>query len=265
MPFTFDDLKSKTVVLTGAAWGIGRGLTGGLLDQGLNLVLIDRDAEQLARNTAALGCDKQVTCLHGDLADPDERARLASEIAEVAPSLWGIIHNAGIDPRRPLDRTDTDFMREVMATNVEPAVDLTRQLLPGLRADGGGRIILIGSITFEIGTALLSAYVASKGALVGLARSLAHELGPDGITVNCIEPGAIDVEKNAEQYTDETRRLVLAGQSLQRSLEPGDLLGLICLLLSDASQAISGQVIGVDGGCVHPWAAPSTQEHMVDE
>ena len=264
MSFRFEDLADKTVVLTGAAWGIGRGLTPGLLEQGLRLVLIDRDTDQLAENAAALD-DGRITWLHGDLADPGDRARLAAEIGGAAPDLWGIIHNAAIDPRRPLEKTDTDFFRDVIATNVEPAVDLTRQLLPGLRAGDGGRIILIGSITFEIGTALLSAYVASKGAIVGLTRSLAHELGPDGITVNCIEPGAITVEKNEHRYTDETRRKLMAGQSIKRTLYPQDLLGLVCLFLSDASDAISGQVVGVDGGFLHPWADVSTQAHMVEE
>ena len=75
MSFRFEDLANKTVVLTGAAWGIGRGLTPGLLEQGLRLVLIDRDADQLAENAAALD-DGRITCLHGDLSDPGDRARL---------------------------------------------------------------------------------------------------------------------------------------------------------------------------------------------
>lgn len=263
MSFTFNDLDGKTVVLTGAAWGIGRGLAHGLAAQGVRLLLIDRDADQLAKNAAEL-TDAGVSAmvLPADLSDPGERTRLATKISDLTTDLHGIIHNAAIDPRRPLEETDTAFLRHVMATNVEPAVDLTRHLLPLLRESGRARVVLIGSITFRIGPAMLSAYVASKGALVGVARALAHELGADGITVNCIEPGAVRVEKETRQYTKEHERLVLEAQSLKRRLDPDDLLGLVCLLLSNAGEAISGQVIGVDGGFVHPWAAATTQEHM---
>lgn len=264
--YSFADLQGRTAVLTGAARGIGRGLTPILLQQGMNVLLVDRDEDGLRETETSVSAEPgQVSTFVADLADPGERERLAPKLHDSVDGIDAIIHNAAIDPRQSLEKTSTDFFRHVIATNVEPAIELTRDLLPDLKASPGGRVVLVGSLTFQIGTALLSTYVASKGAIAGLTRSLAHELGPHGITVNCIHPGAIRVEKEAALYTEETDRIVLEAQSVKRRLVPADLAGLVCLLLSDAGGAISGQEIGVDGGLVHPIAAASTQAGMLED
>ena len=264
--FHFHDLAGRTVALTGAANGIGRAIAPGLAAQGINLVLIDRDRERLATVLTELRAGgARAEGVIGDLSAPGERARIAREIAELSPRIDGIIHNAAIDPRQPLETTSIDFFRHVMATNVEPAVELTRDLLPALHRSDAGRIILVGSLTFEVGTALMSAYVAAKGAIVGLTRSLANELGPSGITVNCIAPGAVVVEKEGERNTEETEDAILTWQAVKRRIQPGDLLGIMCLLLSEAGSCISGQVISVNGGLLHPIADPELQRPWIGE
>ena len=264
--FRFDDLQGRTVVLTGAARGIGRGLAPGLAAQGLRLILVDKDAEWLGEIVEQLRTQNAaVEGITTDLSDPQQRATLAQRIHKLAPTVDGIIHNAAIDRRMPLDTMSLEFFRHMMATNVEPAVEITRDLLPNLRQSRAGRIILISSITFEVGTGLLSAYVAAKGAIEGLTRSFAHELGPDGITVNCIAPGAIVVEKEQEMYSEELERTLLSWQSVKRRLYPADLLGPICLLLSDAGGGISGQTIAVNGGFLHPIADPKLQRPMITD
>ena len=264
--FQFNDLEGRTVVLTGATNGIGRALIPGLIAQGLNLILIGRDPARL--ETVVCEHQNTATTVEGvlcDLAIPQQRGNAAQRIGELAPVLDGIIHNAAIDPRQTLEKTTLELFRNVMATNVEPAMVLTRDLLPNLRQSKAGRVVNIGSITFELGTSLLSSYVASKGALVGLTRSLAHELGRDRITVNCIAPGVIEVEKEADRMTPELKRTILAGQSLQRILTPDDLLGVLCLLLSDAGGGITGQTITVDAGIVHGIASFDTQSPWLAE
>jgi NAD(P)-dependent dehydrogenase (short-subunit alcohol dehydrogenase family) len=228
---------------------------------GMKLTLIDRDEKGLASIGQEIGRGaRTIVC---DLSQPDARRGAGQEIANNNSIDDGLIHNAAIDPRMPIDEMSLEFFRDVIATNVEPAVELTRELLPNLRRSGRGRVITIGSITFATGPALLSAYVAAKGAVVGLTRSLAHELGPDGITVNCISPGAIQVEKEAIQYSRAVEKAILAWQSVKRRLTPNDLLGLVCLLLSEAGGAISGQLIGVDGGFQHPIADADLQRPMI--
>ena len=262
--FHFDDLQGRTLVLTGATRGIGRGLAPGLADQGLRLILVGRDPSALEKIVTEVrdrgGKADGVLC---ELTDPESRRSAAKAIAELAPVVDGIIHNAAIDPRMPLERMGLDFFRRVLATNVEPAVDLTRDLLPNLKRSRAGRVVLVGSITYATGPAYLSAYVASKGAVVGLTRSFAHELGGHGITVNCIHPGAIMVEKVKTMYTPEVEKATLSWQCVKRTLYPVDMLGPICLLLSDAGSAISGQAFGVDGGFIHPIAEPELQGRMI--
>ena len=265
--FLFEDLRGKTIALTGASRGIGRALAPGLLIQGVRLILIARDAARLQalvdelRNECPGSVVEGVVC---DLSRPDHRAQAAQEVAAHAPILDGLIHNAAIDPRQPFESTTLDFFRNVMATNVEPALELTRDLLPNIKRSKAGRVVLIGSITFDVGTAYLSSYVASKGALVGLTRSLAHELGEYSITVNCLSPGAIVVEKESNRNSDETDRALMGWQSVKRRLVPDDLLAPLCLLLSECGGAISGQVLTVDGGLVHPIASPDLQSDWVE-
>lgn len=207
-------------------------------------------------------------CVHGvvcDLADHVGRVQAAREIAELTPTVDGLIHNAAIDPRMPLEKMSLDLFRHVMATNVEPAMEITRDLLPLLRASEAGRVLLIGSVTFDLGSSLMSAYVASKGAITGLTRSLAHELGSDGITVNCISPGAIVVEKEHKHNSGDLDQSIISYQSVKRRLVPSDLAGTVCLLMSKAGGAITGQTITVDGGLMHPIAAANLQSGWVEE
>src|SRR5688500_6153544 len=120
-PFQFSDLQDKTVVLTGAANGIGRVLAQGLAQQGCCLILVDRDATRLEELAAQLENVSTLTC---DLSDPQQRREVARKVLELSLTIDGIIHNAAIDPRKTFEETELDFFRHVMATNVEPALEI---------------------------------------------------------------------------------------------------------------------------------------------
>ncbi len=257
--FHFDDLDGKKIILTGANRGIGLGLIPGLLAQGIHLILVARKEAALKRIQEEYeGCGGGIEYAVCDLADREARIRASHEIAARHEVIDGIVHNAAIDPRRRFEELDMDFFRQVMATNVEPAIDITRELLPHLKKSKAPRILLIGSVTFDLGGVYMSAYVASKGALVGLTRSLAHELGPSGITVNCISPGAIVVEK--EGRDEEKDQRLINWQSVRRRIVPTDLLAPMCLFLSEAGGGITGQTLSVEGGVTHPMASALSQQ-----
>lgn len=263
--FRFHDLAGRTVLITGAATGIGKGISLGLAQQGMRLILVDRNEAELRQTAEELrGGGASIETALCDLSDPASRADLAARVVGMAPTLDGLIHNAGVYPRMPLERTTLDFFRQIMAVNVEPALELTRDLLANLERSKAGRVVLLSSITFEIGAAMLSAYVASKGALVGLTRSLAHELGPRGINVNAISPGAVVVERDAARRTPERDQRILSWQSVKRRIFPADMIGPVCLLLSDAGGAINGEVIEVSGGVLHPLADGDFQRARVE-
>lgn len=256
--FRFPDLAGKTLVITGITRGIGRALLPGLLGQGLNLIAVSRGREKLAAVRAELGAEEPRLRLYEcDLADPAAVAATGRAIAASGAAVDGILHNAAIDPRHHFDQAAPAPWDAVWQVNVQSAVTLTQAVLPALRRSAQGRIVFTGSIVSELGGAYLTAYAASKGALTGLTRALAHELQGTGITVNCILPGAIQVEKEAGTTADDA---VLAGwQSVGRRLTAADLLGPLCLLLSGAGGGISGQCLTVDGGVMHPLMSREVQ------
>jgi len=260
--FQFQDLNGKTLVLTGMTRGIGRAILGGLLAQGLRIIAISRGMEQMVAIRAELGMDESRLVLREcDLSDPAAVEATGRWLLEEAGPIDGILHNAAIDPRETIEKGDHAYWLNVFQVNLFSAVTLTRLILPRLRESAQGRILFTGSVVFELGTAYLSAYAASKGAVVGLTHSLAHELKGTGITVNCVVPGAIEVEK--ENLHEELNRRIIDWQSIPRRLTPADLLGPICLLLSTAGGGITAQTITVDGGLIHPIADGSAQGRLL--
>ncbi len=121
-------------------------------------------------------------------------------------------------------------------------------VLPHMVKQGSGKVVNISSVTFHLGVALLSHYVASKGGVIGLTRSLAREMGPHNIHLNCITPGAIKTESEARVVTDEQARAMMASQCLERRIMPVDIARVCLFLSSELSDGMTGQTLNVDGG-----------------
>ncbi len=260
--FHFSDLEGKTLLVTGTTSGIGKALLPGLLDQGLNLVLVGICLQTMEGIRAGLGVDEsRMKLFECDLAQPEAVERLAQRLTAELPALDGILHNAAIDKRHEFEDKNPAIWSQIFQVNLHAAVTLTQHLLPLLRQSMQGRILFTGSIMAPMGGSYLSAYNASKGALVALTHSLAHELKHTGITVNCLMPGAILVEK--ENPTPQSNQRLIDWQSVGRRLLPADMLGPICLLLSVAGGGISGQLLTIDGGMIHPLADPEGQRRRL--
>lgn len=262
-PFRFYDLENKTLLITGTTRGIGKALLPGLMEQGLNLILLSRNLERMRAIREELGAsESQMQLYECDLSQPETVVSTAQAILESGASLDAILHNAAIDPRHEFEDYESDVWPLVWQVNLNAAVKLTQYLLPLLHQSTQGRVLFTGSIMADLGGSYLTAYNTSKGALHALTRSLAHELKHSGITVNCIVPGAISVEK--ESGTPESHARLIGWQSVERRLEPADLLGAICLFLSRAGGGISGQSLTIDGGLIHPLADPTGQKRRLE-
>ena len=233
------------ILISGGSRGIGAALVKGLSAQGHRVAFLYRESEEAASEVAASNGAVAIRC---DVTDSTDVAR-AVAVAEI--ELGGhvemLVNNAGVSViGLSRDMSDAEW-RRVLDTNLSGAMYLSRAVQGGMIANGGGRIVNIGSMWGKVGASCEVAYSASKAGLRGFTMALAKELGPSHITVNCVEPGLIDTEMN-KALDGETRTALVEETPLCRIGTPEDVLGAVSFFLSDAASFITGQCLGVDGG-----------------
>ncbi|WP_205989021.1 SDR family oxidoreductase [Paraburkholderia sp. Ac-20336] len=240
------------MLLTGAAGGLGHGMSLALLRQGARLLALDRDVEALARLRDAAGPEfaDSLQTLQIDLADAAALQRTLDRLTAEAP-LDVVINNAAIYPSRPFEAYSDDERALIYRVNVSAALQIVRAALPGMREQRWGRIINVASITLSGGWERLQPYVESKGAMVGNTRALAREFGAEGITCNAISPGAFPTAAEAiHPDLPGYERMVLERQSIKRRGHANDIAAAVVFLASEEAGFITGQTLSVDGGWV---------------
>lgn len=240
-------LQGKRILITGGARGLGRSFAESAIAAGARVVIADI-LDDAGRETAqAIGA--QFVTL--DLASPQSIDVCAATAAAALGGLDGLVNNGAITNSggRTLDALEIDVWDRVMSVNVRGTWLMTRAVLPQLRQAGGGRIVNVASDTALWGAERLLAYVASKGAVIAMTRSMARELGTDNINVNAIAPGLTLVEAT-EYVPAERHQRYLDGRALKRAQVPEDLSGVVVFLLSDAAAFMTGQLLPVNGGFV---------------
>ncbi len=249
---TVFDFSGRTILYTGAAGGLGLPTTLRFLAAGARVVAVDNDPQKndRLREAAADSADRLVIA-PVDLSDLSSLEEGLQSLSARVGGFHVVINNAAIYPSKAFEDFTLDEHHRVQRVNVDAAVVATRVALPGMRQRAWGRIINVASITVYGGWPLLSPYVASKGALVGLTRAWAREFGPYGVTVNAIAPGAFptDAEKihaDPEGYA----RFVLEHQAVKRRGQSDDIATALMFLASEESGFITGQTLNVDGGWI---------------
>ena len=248
-PFRLD---GRVAFVTGAGGGLGEGICTSLAAAGAAVACADvvtGRAEKIARQVTEAG--GQAIALHADVAD---RASVEGAVARTSAELGGVdilVNNAAIYPRRAWTEITEEEWDRVLAVNLKAYFLCARACFPSMKERGRGHIVNVSSVTFLIGFEMLLDYVSSKGGIVGFTRALAHEVGPEGIAVNAIAPGAFptDAEKihpDPEGYN----QWALDQQCIKRRGTPQDIGGLVVFLSGDASSFITGQTVAIDGG----WA-----------
>lgn len=246
-------LANKVVIVTGGAAGIGRAYARRIVEEGARVLVADIvDPSDAVKELTARGD------VHGVRTDVASFAA-ARAMADAALARWGridvLINNAAIFATltpKPFETIDEAEWDRVMAVNVKGVWNCCRAVAPAMRAQRSGRIINVASAIVAKGTAGLMHYVTSKGAVIALTRSLARELGADGIGVNALAPGLVmsDTVLANPAIAEFQRAAVLQSRALKREQVPEDLVGAAVFLASDDSAFMTGQTLIVDGGSV---------------
>ena len=248
-------LVGRIIVVTGAARGLGRAFAEACAREGAEAVVIaDIEAElgeAAAREMRAEGFN--VEFMRYDQGDPASIDAFAAAVTAKFGRVDGLVNNAAIATGiggKLYDEIDIATWDRVMAVNIRGPWLVTRAFAPLLkRSTRGGRIVNVASDTALWGAPRLLHYVASKGAVMSMTRSLSRELGADAITVNAIAPGLTLVEAT-EYVPRERHELYVNGRSIQRAQTPDDVVGPVMHLLSDGAGFVTGQVIPINGGFV---------------
>ena len=245
-------LRGKRVLVTGSSKGIGREIALTVAREGADVVInYNRDpqgAEEALRDVQASGVRGAV--IQADLADVTQVRRLLDQAIAALGGLDVLVNNAGIETHAPFwEVTEADFDR-VLGVNLKGVFFATQKMVQHLRDTGRpGRVVNISSVHEELPFPNFAAYCASKGGLKMLTRNLAVELGPLGITVNSIAPGAIETSINAKLLNDPVKLKALVSQiPLGRLGKPSDVASLAVFLASDEATYVTGATFFVDGG-----------------
>jgi len=245
-------LLGRRVLVTGSSKGIGRGIATRFAEEGADVVINyntdPRGAEEVLAEVQALG--RRGAIVHANLGSVDEVRGLLDQSAEALGGLDVLVNNAGIEKHAPFwDVTERDF-DAVLDVNLKGVFFATQAFVQQCRSAGRqGKIINISSVHEELAFPNFAAYCASKGGVRMLTRSLAVELGPLGITINSIAPGAIETPINATLLNDPVKLQSLVRQiPLGRLGQPADVAGLAVFLASNDSDYVTGTTYFVDGG-----------------
>jgi 3-oxoacyl-[acyl-carrier protein] reductase len=239
-------LSGRTAIVCGASAGMGLAIAQGLAAEGVNVAMFARRRDLLEREAERLGA----LAVRGDVRDPNDLERLAERTVQAFGGIDILVNNSGGPPRTSALEIRYELLQEAVDLLLHSVVRLTGLCLPYLARSGHGRVINITSSTVREPADNLALSNSVRPGVIGWAKTLAREIGPDGVTVNSIAPGRIDTERLAEVYPDEPTEADLLTIPLRRFGRPEEVADVVCFLASDRASYVSGTTIEVDGGLV---------------
>jgi NAD(P)-dependent dehydrogenase (short-subunit alcohol dehydrogenase family) len=249
----YPSLQDRIVLVTGGATGIGASMVKHFARQGARVVFFDIQDEPAVAMVEKLGKEGFPAPLyvHCDLTDVEALQGAVKQVLAAHGTVDVLVNNAANDQRHRIEEVTPEYWDRSMAVNLRPQFFMIQAVLPAMKAAGRGSIVNMSSISWMIPSTGVPLYIAAKAAIVGLTRTLAHEVGKNNIRVNAVLPGAIATERQKQLwYTPEYKAEILASQALKRDIVPEDVARLVLFLAADDSSAITNQSYVVDGGWV---------------
>lgn len=244
-----EEFAGRVAVVTGGSDGLGFDFCRALSEAGCDVYFCARDAERGEAAAASLG--SRAHFHRADVAEPEEIAAFAERVRANAGRVDYLVNNVAVDDRIPFEDVSPEECDRLWRVNLRSYLLTTRAFLDLLRAGEGKSVVNLGTTNFLLGFEAMAVYNATKSGIVGMTRSLARELGRDGIRVNVVSPGWIMTDKQLRLYVDEeAKEGLLRDQALKFLLYPEHVTPAVLFFLSSASAAITGQHLVVDGGKV---------------
>ena len=244
------DLTGRVAVVTGGSKGLGKAMARGFAQAGADVVISSRHTDELEKALPEIleGTGRRGVIVTVDLSKRTEAERLAKTSLEQMGRVDILVNNAGTNVPSPIDQVKDEDWDRVIELNLGACMVLTRALVPQMKERRWGRIIHISSV-LGLGSKMgRNVYSATKRAVIGLAQASALDLGPFGITVNCIAPGPFLTDLPLNLLSDAEKQTFSNRTALGRWGKPEEMAGPALLLASDAGSYITGEVLVVDGG-----------------
>lgn len=250
MPTNLFDLTGRVALVTGGNKGLGKAMARGLAEAGADIVTASRHTDELKAALADIlaGTGRKGISVVTDVSNRDDVKKLAREALDKMGRVDILINNAGMNAPQGIDEITDDTWDRVVQVNLTSVMSLTRALVPQMKARKWGRVVHISSIMGLLSKERRNVYSATKAALIGMAKASALDLGPFGVTVNCIAPGPFLTDMPMSVLSDAEKKVFADRTAVGRWAEPKELVGPALLLCSDAGSYITGQVLVVDGG-----------------
>jgi NAD(P)-dependent dehydrogenase (short-subunit alcohol dehydrogenase family) len=244
------DLSGKCALVTGGSRGLGKSMARGFAEAGADVMISSRNADELRAAAAEIGegLSVKVEWMAADMADRAQVRALAAEAEARFGRVDILVNNAGINHPQAIDEITDEVWDLNVEVDLTSVMGLTRALVPGMKARRWGRILHISSVLGVGGRLKRNVYCACKAALIGLARASALDLGPYGITVNCLCPGPFLTDMPGKLLNDEEKKYFADRTALKRWAAPRELVGPALMLASEAGSYITGEALVVDGG-----------------
>jgi NAD(P)-dependent dehydrogenase (short-subunit alcohol dehydrogenase family) len=250
MPSNLFDLSGRVALVTGGNKGLGKAMARGFAESGADVVIASRHELELkaALDEILAGTNRKGAYFVADMAVRDDVKKLARYALEKMGKVDILVNNAGMNAPQAIDTITDETWDRVVEVNLNAVMSLTREIVPQMKDRRWGRVVHISSVLGQTSKEKRNAYSATKSALMGLARASALDLGPFGVTVNCVAPGPFLTDMPMSILSDAEKQVFADRTALGRWAQPRELVGPVLMLCSEAGSFVTGQTIFVDGG-----------------